>query len=138
MEIGIGGGAIHIPGMGEEVRSRPEQADPRFGLFVPGIIDHDLQTFLRFAYTRSLIHQVKIMKTIKGNTHFGDEFKGIIHPDLCPVQGIRHIIPGEDPCAAAERIRTAAAEAVPVSNREPEMVLHGFAADFLSGIVPFE
>ena len=87
-EIRIRCRSVHIPWMGEEICCAPEQPDPGICLLLLCIVGNHLQPPFGFPYGSSFIRQIEIMKTIKRDACFRNELEGIIHPDLCPVEGI--------------------------------------------------
>src|SRR5690606_41709836 len=62
--IGVGGGTIHIAGMGKQVSGTPQDLDVVFGLFVQRIVGYEIESFPEFRKVCSLLDQVHVVKAV--------------------------------------------------------------------------
>jgi hypothetical protein len=78
------------------------------------------------------------VETIKRSANFGDKFECSVHFIIGTLHGIAVLHPWKILGAGSERIATGSAEGMPVSDRKPEVFLHGFLSHFFGRIVIFK
>ncbi len=128
VEVGIGGRAVHVAGMAEEVGRAPEQLDAGSIHLFPGIVGDGGQAALRLRQGAGLVDQIEIVKAEIGDADLGDELKGGVHLVFGALNGIRGAVPWELHGADAEGIAARIAEGMPVGDGEPEVLIHRLAA----------
>src|SRR5690606_1164483 len=133
--IGVGGGTIHIAGMGKQVSGTPQDLDVVFGLFVQRIVGYEIESFPEFRKVCSLLDQVHVVKAVIRNPEFGDEFEGCVHFLERSFFSGKTFVPGQRPRTPSEWIATISAEAMPVGYGKSKVVGHAFGTDHFIGIV---
>lgn len=138
MGVGVGGGAAHIPGVGEKIRGSPEQLHARALLELPRVRDELVQVPIRLGERLALGCDVAIMETPEGGSDFCEKFESCVHAIFRDGDAVRTFFPRPMKRFLTERIRARPAERVPVSDGEPQMRAHRFAINQLVGIIVAE
>lgn len=64
MRIRVGGRAVHVPLVGEEVLRAPQQLDPRLGLELLGEGHHRIEVVVALGQGRALRSDVAVVKAV--------------------------------------------------------------------------
>ena len=136
LEVGVGAGAVGVAGVAEEVCGAPEELDAGFVLFLFGELDEGAEVFRGFGEGGAFGGDVAVVETVVVHTEFLDEFEVGIEGVLGGFDGGSGV-PFADPGGGAEHVNAGGLVGVPVGDGEPEVVLHGFAADDALCVIPF-
>ncbi len=136
--IGVATGcrAVHESRIAEHVGRAPQQLDTAPLLFLFQDIGDRVQVAVRFRQRAAFGRDVAIMKRVVGCLQFLKQLKGCTGAILSIFDRLAAVIPRTHRGSHAERIRTGAAEGVPVDDGESKMILHRFAFHRLVRVVP--
>jgi hypothetical protein len=95
-------------------------------------------TLLGLGAARTFFDQIDIVEAVVGDTELGDELKSRVSFHLRTGEGVFALVPRELEGAGTERVRACAAERVPVTNRELEVLLQRLSRDDAILVVPPE
>ena len=126
---------VHITRVAKEVRSSPQQLDPRPLLFFFENLHNRVEVLVRFSQRLSLGRDISIMKAIERGTELFKKLKS--HP--CPIAGVLNRVGCRFPRAVhrprPEGIAAGPAKSVPIGDRETQMLLHRLAFDEFTFVV---
>ena len=138
VEVGAGGRAVGVSGVGEEVRGAPEQLDAGPAHLVLDDLDDLVEVGVALLEGRAFGRHVAVVEGEEGHAQLLEELERRLDPDPGPFHPVDAVVPGPDGGAGAEGIAQRVGHRVPVDHREPEVVLHGLVADHLVGVVMLE
>jgi len=124
--------------MAEQVGRAPQQLDSGFLHGRRRPVDETREVGIAFGQRRSLRRQVTVVEAEEGRTQLAQEFES--SRELALGQNKRIALPHPRPVErrGAEHVLTVGAEAVPVGNGEPQVILHPLAQHPTLRVVPTE
>ena len=127
VEVGVGGRAVHVAFVPEDVGRGPEKLLARSLLQPFGVLHHRGQPFLELRQRVARFHHVHIVEAVVGDGAFGHELESGVHLVFGAGNGVGGGVPRKGLRRTAELIDSVGAERVPVGHGELEMLLHGLA-----------
>lgn len=135
--VWAGRGPVHVTRMTEQVGGSPKKLHARVRLLVLKCLGDLVEIPVRFGQCLALRCDVAIVKTVKIEAKFLEEFKRDFHP----LDGVGDagctVVPRQQAGGRTELIQ-AVVKTVPVGGAETKMVSHLFAFDDLIGVVVLE
>ena len=138
VEIGAGGRAVHVAGIGEEVGGAPEQLDAGPCLFVLEDLDDLIEVGVALLEVVAFGGDVAIVERVEGSAELLEQLEGDLGSALGVGDRVGAVVPGPQGGADSERVGENVTERMPVDDGEAEVLLHRLAVDDLVGIVMLE
>ena len=134
--IRVGRGPSRITRMAEEIRGAPEQPETRFLHLRGRGVGHLVQPCGTFGECRAFGRDVPVVEAVEGHTELREELEGDVELPVgeCHLVAPRHL-PGAIEGAIPEDVVPRPAEGVPITNGEPEVILHAPSRDFAVPVV---
>jgi hypothetical protein len=115
--------------MGKEVCCTPQQSDPGRVLLRSRELDELSEAIRGLAHGRSFGGEITVVEAVVGGAELGDQFERGVQAVARRLHRIRVLVPRHRPRCRAERILPPSDEAVPVGDREPQVVAERTSAD---------
>ena len=132
VEVGIGGGSVHVAGVAEYVGGAPEILDACLGHLLLEVGHDFLHVGLVFLDGGGLAHKVYVVEAEILYAEFLHDFEACVGFVLRCLHGIGGGVPGELLCAAAELVAAFGAQCVPPCHGKLEPVFHFLASTTFS------
>ena len=130
VEVGVGGGAVHVAAVAEDVGCAPEVLDAGFGhllLEIGGDFFH--AALVVGDVLAGVADEISVVEAEVLDAEFFHHLEACIGFLLGNGHGVGTFVPGEFLGAGAELVAALGAEGVPPGHSELEPFLHGFAED---------
>ena len=138
VEVGIGGGTVHVACISEHIGGGPQELDARSVHLLFQIIGDGCQVLFVFLYAFAFADEVYIVEAEVGNAEFLHDFESCIGLVLGTFQCRFSLIPGEGLGTTAELVAAFGTEGVPPCHGKAQPVLHRTAHDHLFCVIIVE
>ena len=113
VEVGVGGGAVHVALVAEHVGGAPQQLDARLGLLLLEIGHDFLQVLLVGLHVGRFGHEVHVVEAVVFDAELLHDFEAGVSLVFGGLQGIGGGVPGEGLRAGAELVGALGAGVLP-------------------------
>ena len=136
--VRVGGRAVGVAGMAEQVGRAPQELDPGLLLQLSREGGHLLQVGHGFGRGLALGGQVAVVEAVEPHPQLGEELEGGPSLGLGPLQGRSGLVPGPLKDVLAKGVQPGVTEGVPVGHREPKVLGHALGPHHPPGVVILE
>ena len=138
VEVGVGGSAVHVAFVAEDVGCGPQQPDACLLHLLLEVVGDLVEVGLVFLDAVAFADEVDIVEAEVGDAQLLHEFESGVGFVLGYLEDVGAFIPREGLGDASELVVAFSAEGVPPCHGESQPVFHGFAHDHFFGVIVME